>query len=393
MGNNEITNYWWFNKQEEDVEEEDSFDYDEDEVVKSDYPAELVEAKKALTEKLKEDYGDDESPEDPQFNERYCQWDVKEEGVYVPSHQPNFVNHIPSGYYKIGYSDQIGFFLKDKKIKTDQLFNLPINDGDKVVEDIHNFWAMKERYKKYQYLHKRGILLYGPPGSGKTCVLNLLIEDLIKEQGGVIFSIEHEGDLNLYSDFSQIFREIEPNRPIIVVIEDIDGLLDGRGSCEKKLLNVLDGINQIESVAYVATTNYPESLEQRLLNRPGRFDRRFYIGFPDAKVRLEYFKNKILPEDLEENSLKEMVEKTQGFTISHCKEIFASVVIRGRNLDEVVEEMQKMNKEVINSSEDDPTRKKPGFFGRDKEDKEKSDGIEEIDWEEEVKEIEKKKDE
>lgn len=349
-------------------------------------PANLFEVEKHpddLEGSAEEEDDDDSVLEEDNF----CQWEVKEGGVYIPAHQPRFVKQIPSGYYKIRYDQQNGiFFLKDKKIKTDELIKLPIGDQEEVINDIQDFWGMKSRYQKYSYLHKRGILMYGPPGSGKTCILNLLIEDLIKRQEGIIFSIENVEDLSLYSDFSQIFREIEPNRPLIVIIEDIDGLLDGGRNSEKMLLNILDGINQIESVAYIATTNYPENLEQRLLNRPGRFDRRFSIGYPNAETRAEYFKNKICSDDLESFDIKEMVKKTKGFTIAHCKEVFSAVVIRGRELESVVQEMSEMNSKKLHSTEELPNKKKPGFLESNESENEE-DNFEGIDWEKLIKEI------
>jgi len=55
------------------------------------------------------------------------------------------------------------------------------------------------------------------------------------------------------------------------------------------VLNLLDGVKQVDNIIYIATTNYPELLEERILNRPSRFDRRFHIGTPSAEVRKFYF--------------------------------------------------------------------------------------------------------
>ncbi len=306
----------------------------------------------------------------------YVQWQNRGNGIYTPANQPKFSKSIPSGYYKIDVSQQLGVFFVKKTITSDGLFNLPFDEGKLIMADIAKFWKSRDNYKKYNLLHKRGIVLYGPPGSGKTCITNLLIQDLISNMNGLVFSIEDERDLLYYKDYmGSIFREIEPNRPIITIIEDIDGLLDHGKSCEKMLLNILDGINQIENVVYIATTNYPERMEERLLNRPSRFDRKYKIGYPNAKVRKAYFEQKFLEDDLNINLLQEMTKITQGLTISHLKEIFASVIIMGNDLHEVVNEMKAMS--TLPTSRDDKPTSGIGY----KKDVTVDDKFEEIDWE------------
>ncbi len=297
--------------------------------------------------------------EDDETNE-YSQWE-KDETAFYPVVPRKILKKIPSGYYKILYdSDKHSWFLSKKTIKTDEIIDLSTNNSKKIIEDIKLFWTMKERYDKYQLLHKRGILMYGPQGSGKTSIINQLIDNLINDHKGVVFSIEDTTDLNSFSDFSSTFRMIEPDRPLIVIIEDIDGLLDDGHNTEKVLLNILSGINQIDNVVYIATTNYPEKIGPRLLNRPGRFDRRFKIGFPVAKTRRAFFESKMLPEDLEIFNLDEIVSKTKHLTIAHCKEIFTEYIIKNRPLDEVVGEMRKMNEEALHSN-NDKEKKNVGF--------------------------------
>jgi len=75
------------------------------------------------------------------------------------------------------------------------------------------------------------------------------------------------------------------------------------------------------------------------------------------------------------DQLKDLVEKTENFTIAHCKEVFTSTVIKGRDIQEVVEEMRSMNNESLHSQDDSPKRK--GSIGFSESDKTKSSGI---DW-------------
>lgn len=319
----------------------------------------------------------DEFPEDEDDEKmNFCQWEKVGNRSFYPKAEIVLRERIPPGYYKVSYNqDRRSYFVHQREIISDELIMLPIEKGQEIIDDIQLFWQMKERYEKYNLIHKRGILMYGPPGSGKTCILNQLIHMLVHDYKGVIFSIEDSDDLGAFHDFSDVFREIEPERPIIVIIEDIDGLLDGGRGTEKMLLNILDGINQINNVAYIATTNYPERMEARLINRPGRFDRRFKIGYPIAKVRKAFFEAKMHKDDVGKINVKAMVEKTSKLTIAHCKEVFTEHVIKGRDLELVVNEMKKMNSESLHS-EDDMQRKKIGFG----EDDSWSDGMDSINW-------------
>jgi len=328
-----------------------------------------------LSEVVDEPLGDGDGDDDDKVVD-LCQWEKVGNKIFYPISKIEIKKSIPPGYYKIGFDRNRGsYFVNNRTILTDELIELPIDKGLEIVKDIKNFWSMKDRYNKYDLVHKRGILMYGPPGSGKTCILNQLITMLVGDYKGLVFSIEDENDLSYYDEFSKILREIEPNRPIITIIEDIDGLLDGGRGVEKMLLNILDGINQIDNVAYIATTNYPERMQARLINRPGRFDRRFKIGYPTAKVRKAFFESKMYEEDFKKFSIKDMVQKTSELTVAHCKEIFTEHVIKERDLDEVVNEMKKMNTDSLSSSED-MKKGKMGFVDSDVFD----DGFDDLEW-------------
>jgi SpoVK/Ycf46/Vps4 family AAA+-type ATPase len=303
-------------------------------------------------------------------------WEKADSRTFYPAAERKTVKKLKPGYYKIGFDNQVNkYFLFKKDIITDEILDLPIETGEAIVDDIKKFWEMKDRYAKYNLIHKRGMLMYGPGGSGKTSILNQLIRMLINDYSGIVFSIEDTDDLNYYASFCETFRTIEPKRPLIVIIEDMDGLLDGGRNVEKRLLNILDGINQIENVAYVATTNYPEKMEARLTNRPGRFDRRFHIGYPKANVRKAFFEAKMHPDDKGVIDLKEMVKQTAELTIAHCKEVFTEHVIKGRKLEEVVKEMKNMNENKIHSDNDKP-KKGVGFSGTSSWE----DGFDDLKW-------------
>lgn len=327
-----------------------------------------------------EKFSSEKEEKEKDFIEGFCRWEEQKDGeVFFPINKPKTVDSIPPGYYSIQISRNRGFYLQKKKIHTDELIDLSSDEIKEVVDDVKSFWDLKSQYDRYNFIHKRGVLLYGPPGSGKSCIINLLIKDLVENRNGVLFSIEDPDTLKKYSDFiSTIFRKIEPSRPVIAIIEDIDDLVSDRGY-EKMVLNLLDGINQIENVAYIATTNYPEKLAKRVANRPGRFDKRIKVGYPKASVRKRFFESKFIGDDVKQFDLKKMVEVTNMFTLAHCKEFFAEIVIKGKDMDAVAEELRKLGE--LPSSYDDQSKRGSAGFHNDTEDYE--DDIDDISWGEE----------
>jgi SpoVK/Ycf46/Vps4 family AAA+-type ATPase len=97
---------------------------------------------------------------------------------------------------------------------------------------------------------------------------------------------------------------------LVVILEDIDSIAGESRSQTSRLLNILDGVKQIENVVYIATTNYPEKLEERITNRPSRFDRRYRVELPNEEIREAYIKHKLNDEDLAQINIKEWLTRT-----------------------------------------------------------------------------------
>jgi hypothetical protein len=111
---------------------------------------------------------------------------------------------------------------------------------------------------------------------------------------------------------------------------------------ETLLLQVLDGARQMNNIVYLATTNYPENLAERILNRPSRFDRVYEVGYPDPAVRRYYFEKMINGEDLGSVDMERWVEASKGFTFAHMRDMIVSVLILGNDFDEAVGHLQGM---------------------------------------------------
>lgn len=228
---------------------------------------------------------------------------------------------IPAGHYVVDYSQERGVFLRKHNFSIDDLVDLPDSSSEKVIKHIEKFWTLESHFRKYGFLWKRGILLWGPAGSGKSSTLQTVAKNVIK-QNGVALSVE---DPRMSSVGLHLLRKIEPKRPLVCMVEDIDAIVDRYG--ESALLALLDGEQQIDNVVYIATTNYPEKLDARLVNRPSRFDVVEKIGMPTDAARSVFlgYKSKILTEDTQK--LNKWVKDTDGFSIAHLKELIISVEV------------------------------------------------------------------
>lgn len=190
--------------------------------------------------------------------------------------------------------------------------------------------------------------------SGKTSLLNLLINRIIQNQNGVVLFLDNPV---CAARCLRMLRMIEPTRPIVAIMEDLDALVHRHG--EHEYLALLDGEAQVDRVVFVSTTNYPEKLDRRFCDRPSRFDTVQYIGMPLAKARKAYLQAK--EPDLVGKELDLWVASTDGFSLAHLKELIIAVKCLGQPFEKAMERLESMRVARPNS-EDEPTRPHAGFL-------------------------------
>ena len=190
---------------------------------------------------------------------------------------------------------------------------------------------------------KNNPIILGEPGCGKSGIIQMISKQII-DKSGIVINIKDEDDLERFSSFVPSLRSIEMERPLIVILEDIDSIAGDNSYSVSKLLNILDGVKQIENVVYIATTNYPEKLQERITNRPSRFDRRYKVDLPGKEIRRSYIKNKLEKSDLDKIDIEEWIERTEGMSLSHLKEVVISVIIMGRSFEETIENLEGLKK-------------------------------------------------
>ena len=291
------------------------------------------------------DYLNDDVASSSISNEKkldFAQWSVMGDGRYIAA--PKAEKQLPAGLYELEWNNRVNeWCVMRQAINTDELYELPTVEIGEILSDIKSFWKKSELYKSYKLMHKRGILLYGDPGCGKSGILQLCMMHIIDDLSGVVINIKNEDSIKAYVEMVPKLRQIEPNRPLVVIIEDIDSVAGDSNYSTSVLLNILDGIKQIENVVYIATTNYPEKLEERITNRPSRFDRRYYVSPPSREVRKSYLLNKIGENKVDIN-IEKWLDDTEDLSLSHLKELFISVVLLDNKYENAIEHLKGMKK-------------------------------------------------
>lgn len=197
-----------------------------------------------------------------------------------------------------------------------------------IQTDFRQFFDSRAVYDKYNVPWKRGALLIGPPGNGKTHAVKALINEL-KRPCLYVKSFKARYGTEQES-MRCVFQRARQTTPCLIVLEDIDSLVDDKG--RSFFLNELDGFALNTGVVVIATTNHPERLDSAILDRPSRFDRKYYFELPAAEERRAYLAawNENLQIDMRLSAAiaERIVEGTEDFSFAYMKELFLSSIMQ-----------------------------------------------------------------
>jgi SpoVK/Ycf46/Vps4 family AAA+-type ATPase len=277
---------------------------------------------------------------------KYVQWTTPDNESFYPA--GNVAKQLPPGYYALK-SSMMGLYFERKEPKTEKLLRFPDSTTDAVIEEIESFWGKENKFRESEIPYKRGMCLYGPPGSGKTCTIRLVIENLTTQHDGIV--IDFPDYVGLFKEGYEALRQIHENMPLVVLMEDLDAIL--RRSSESEIMNLLDGVFNIDRTIFLATTNYPEKLGSRILNRPSRFDKKIFVGMPSNEAREMYIRSKLIDES--DETINRWVEDTNGMSIAHLKELFVANKILGDPYENAIKTLKSMKVTTGSSTFDDYT--------------------------------------
>jgi SpoVK/Ycf46/Vps4 family AAA+-type ATPase len=199
--------------------------------------------------------------------------------------------------------------------------------------EVLGFMENVEQYNKYG-INKRGIILHGKPGTGKTTIGNVIC-NLVPEHTVIWITPEilTENNYKSMSSIKALYKLADFLSPCIIILEDLDLFSQDRdrgGDVMSlgALMNVLDGVNSIKNSITIGTTNRIESIEAALRNRPGRFDRIIEIPPLDGDLRDKMFKERLSDWKVNKNVWGYLVDNTEDWTGAEVQELVNSLHLK-----------------------------------------------------------------
>jgi len=281
--------------------------------------------------------------ENSKNNLLWTHWSVSENGIeFLPAKKT--ISKLPSDYYKVKYSDY-GFYLakaEDTNYSNESNSPKVLN----LIKEVKSFWELEKEYKKIKLAFSKGILIYGPPGNGKSIVLNSLVKETI-DANGLAIDIDEPED---YMLFVSIIKKMEPKRKVILTIKNIDYMIDKFGFIS--VIDMIDKMSKSNNLIYVATTSSIDRIDEILYNNSSSFDKKIKIESPSSKEREEFIQNKIsdLKTEQQEDTesitidIKKWIRDTEGFSFSNLKELIVSVILYKENYTNKIKEIRTINK-------------------------------------------------
>jgi SpoVK/Ycf46/Vps4 family AAA+-type ATPase len=255
--------------------------------------------------------------------------------TYMLDTKTDIKDELPSNVYKVSIKKE-GVFFDPLKIVKDDLIRVPNSVTDDVLNFIDKFTSeeTKKRYVDSKFVHKAGILLEGPAGSGKSGTLNLIIDDIIKKEAIVFF----DADPEVVAAVLPAVREQNPNKLICVVYEEFDEWLT---SSQATINSFLDGQLSVNNMIVLATTNYISKIPARIKNRPSRFQIVKHVGVPDEAFRRAWFTKK-LTDINHADKIEAFVGQSEGMVVDQMKDLIVSHIALEIPLIDAVKKLQTM---------------------------------------------------
>lgn len=199
---------------------------------------------------------------------------------------------------------------------------------NQIQNDVNGFYQQEKVYKELGIPWKRGILMHGPPGNGKTISMKAIMKTA-PATPLYVRSFQHWRGPE--AAMKEVFDKARQNAPCLLVLEDLDTLIDERS--RSFFLNQLDGLDGNDGMLIIGTTNYLDRIDPSLSKRPSRFDRKLLFDIPDREERAlycRYWQRKLAANDkvdFPDALVDAIAGMTDGFSFAFLKEAFVSTLV------------------------------------------------------------------
>ncbi|KAK0624351.1 proteasome-activating nucleotidase [Immersiella caudata] len=213
---------------------------------------------------------------------------------------------------------------------------------ERLIHDVQHFFDTRHIYRASNVPWKRGVILHGLPGNGKTVSVKALINSLAKRPDPIPSLYVKSLDACQGPKYSiqLIFKHARAMAPCLLVFEDLDSLITPK--TRSYFLNEVDGLESNDGILMIGSTNYLDRLDAAITKRPSRFDRKYHFKLPDEDARLSYalywsrkFSKPSAIVHFPETLCPVIAKITKGFSFAYMKELFiASLLAHARGATE-----------------------------------------------------------
>lgn len=220
--------------------------------------------------------------------------------------------------------DYYGEMIRDfRRMNWEDIF-LPDDMAGRVRDEITAFFASKDIYDKRKIEWRRGILLAGEPGNGKTSICRAIATH---SDVPTIYCVIEDED-SCVEIIRNLKTTIGKNAPCVAIIEDAD-FFGGNDRARAAFLNMMDGIVSCNGVMFIASTNNPDKLDFALTDRPSRFDSYYVIGKPQVAQREQILRAKLVADykKMPKDKMTELISQMNGMTACAVQEVAVGAII------------------------------------------------------------------
>ncbi|KAH9948338.1 P-loop containing nucleoside triphosphate hydrolase protein [Amylocystis lapponica] len=198
-------------------------------------------------------------------------------------------------------------------------------------KDVYGFFSSEELYKNLSIPWKRGLIMFGPPGNGKTISLKAIMKDCDAFGYAPLYVRSFKSWMGDEGSMAAVFSKAREMAPCVIVLEDLDSLINDQN--RSFFLNQLDGLEGNDGLLVIGSTNHFDKLDPALSGRPSRFDRKYAFEDPDLEERALYAKfwqDKLQSSkgiSFPDNLVTDIAAATEKFSFAYLKEAFVSTLV------------------------------------------------------------------